>query len=110
MTSLETDDPARIAGSAPDLCASATFGANAALGWPGERNCGTAKPRLDDPDLPLSDLMAHWPQTVPVFLRHAMMCVGGLVTPLHMIRDACPEYRLDEDVVPAGLMAAIDGV
>jgi len=69
-----------------------------------------AKPRLDDPDLPLSDLMAHWPQTVPVFLRHGMMCVGCLVTPFHTITDACLEYRLDEDVFLAELKAVIDTV
>lgn len=34
------------------------------------------KPKLDDPDLSLADLMTHWPRTIPVFIRHRMLCVG----------------------------------
>lgn len=34
------------------------------------------KPNLEDPDLPLADLMTRWPQTIPVFIRHRMLCVG----------------------------------
>lgn len=52
--------------------------------------------RLDDPDLPLEDLMARWPETIPVFIRHGMMCVGCLVGPFHTVLDACAEYGLDE--------------
>ncbi|MEL6620883.1 MAG: DUF1858 domain-containing protein [Pseudomonadota bacterium] len=62
--------------------------------------------RLDDPDLPLADLMAEWPQTIPVFIRHKMLCVGCLVSPFHTVTDACMEYNLDEDVFLAELMCA----
>lgn len=51
--------------------------------------------RIDDPDLPLADLMARWPETIPVFIRHRMMCVGCLVVPFHTVLDACAEYGLD---------------
>ena len=60
--------------------------------------------RLDDPDLPLADLMTEWPQTIPVFLRHKMLCVGCLVGPFHTVADACTEYGLDEDEFLAELM------
>ena len=66
------------------------------------------RPSLDDPDLPLSELLSVWPQTVPVFLRHGMLCVGCLVNPFHTVTDACLEYRLDEEVFLAELCAAID--
>ena len=56
-----------------------------------------ARIRLDDPDLPLADLMTEWPQTIPVFMRHRMLCVGCLVSPFHTVADACAEYHLDED-------------
>jgi hybrid cluster-associated redox disulfide protein len=56
-----------------------------------------ARARLDDPDLPLADLMTTWPQTIPVFVRHRMLCVGCLVSPFHTVTDACAEYHLDED-------------
>lgn len=51
--------------------------------------------RLDDPDLSLEELMALWPETIPVFLRHKMLCVGCLVNPFHTVIDACAEYDLD---------------
>lgn len=61
---------------------------------------------LDDPDLALADLMTKWPQTIPVFVRHKMLCVGCLVSPFHTIADACAEYHLDEDVFLAELITA----
>lgn len=64
------------------------------------------KPTLDDPDLPLADLMTHWPQTIPVFVRHKMLCVGCLVSPFHTVTDACAEYHLDEETFLAELMRA----
>ena len=53
--------------------------------------------KLDNPDMPLADLMTRWPETIPVFMRHKMVCVGCLVSPFHTIVDACREYDLDED-------------
>lgn len=64
------------------------------------------KPRLDDPDLPLADLMTQWPQTIPVFVRHKMLCVGCLISPFHTVTDACEEYALDEQVFLTELMRA----
>lgn len=64
------------------------------------------KPRLDDPDLPLADLMTQWPQTIPVFVRHKMLCVGCLISPFHTVTDACEEYGLDEQVFLTELMRA----
>jgi len=63
--------------------------------------------RMDDPDLPLEDLMNEWPQTIPVFLRHKMLCVGCLVNPFHTVMDACAEYGLDLDEFYAELAAAL---
>ncbi len=63
--------------------------------------------RLENPDLPLDDLMASWPQTIPVFMRHKMLCVGCLVNPFHTVKDACAEYGLDETAFYAELRLAI---
>jgi hybrid cluster-associated redox disulfide protein len=65
-----------------------------------------ARIRIDDPDLPLADLMTEWPQTITVFLRHGMLCVGCLVSPLHTVPDACAAYHLDEDRFVRELMQA----
>jgi hybrid cluster-associated redox disulfide protein len=65
-----------------------------------------ARLRLDDPDLPLADLMTAWPQTIPVFVRHKMLCVGCLISPFHTVTDACAEYHLDEEDFLAELRQA----
>lgn len=62
--------------------------------------------KLDNPDMPLADLMTHWPETIPVFLRHKTLCVGCLVSPFHTIVDACREYDMDEDAFLAELRDA----
>ena len=64
-------------------------------------------PKLDDPDLPLADLMNLWPATIPVFVRHRMLCVGCLVSPFHTVADACVEYRLNEGVFLRELQQAV---
>ncbi|UWR22125.1 DUF1858 domain-containing protein [Sulfitobacter sp. S190] len=61
---------------------------------------------LDDPDLPLADLMTEWPQTIPVFAKHNMLCVGCLIGPFHTVTDACAEYNLDRETFIGELMQA----
>ena len=68
------------------------------------------KPRLDDPDVSLAEMMRHWPETIPVFLRHKMLCVGCLVSPFHTIVDACAEHQLDETKILAELIQAVSSV
>ncbi len=51
---------------------------------------------LADPELTLNEVMERWPQTIAVFLKHKMLCVGCLVNPFHTISDACAEYHLEE--------------
>ncbi|MGJ8626351.1 MAG: DUF1858 domain-containing protein [Sulfitobacter sp.] len=64
-------------------------------------------PNLDDPDLALDQLMTFWPETITVFLRHKMLCIGCMVSPFHTIVDACIEYGLDEQLFRAELYQAI---
>lgn len=59
-----------------------------------------------DTDMPLADLMTRWPKTIPVFVRHRMLCVGCLISPFHTVVDACAEYGLDEDAFVAELLEA----
>ena len=59
---------------------------------------------LDNPDMSLADLMTRWPETIPVFLRHKMLCVGCLISPFHTIVDACREHDLDEHSFVAELL------
>lgn len=62
---------------------------------------------LDDPDLDLDTLMSTWPETVAVFLRHKMLCVGCTVNSFHTVIDACLEYDLDEALFRLELHRAI---
>ena len=64
--------------------------------------------RPDDPELPLAELMLAWPQTIPVFLRHRMLCVGCLVSRFHTVSDACSDYGLNEEEFLAELIRAVD--
>lgn len=67
-----------------------------------------SRPNPTDPDLPLADLMASWPQVIPVFLKYRMLCVGCLINPFHTIEDACAEYGLDRSDFEAELTRAIE--
>lgn len=64
-------------------------------------------PSINAPDLALADLMNTWPETIPVFLRHRMLCVGCVIGPFHTVVDACREHGVDETEFRAALRAAI---
>lgn len=64
-------------------------------------------PQLGDPDLPLDTIMKHWPETIIVFSRHKMLCIGCVVGPFHTVTDACAEYGLNVDVFLAELAESI---
>jgi hybrid cluster-associated redox disulfide protein len=66
-------------------------------------------PRMDDPDLPLGMLFAHWPAAATVFLSHRMLCFGCPIAPFHTVIDACAEYGLEEMPFRAELRAAVIG-
>ena len=51
---------------------------------------------INDPAMLLRDVMDIWPQTIPVFIKHKMLCVGCAITPYHTIQDACLEHEVSE--------------
>lgn len=63
--------------------------------------------QLDDPDMPVAEIMRTWPMTVPVFIAHGMFCVGCMIGPFHTLQDACLEYGIDHDTLLAELRAAV---
>jgi len=65
-------------------------------------------------DLPAaSDLveavMARWPQTVPVFVRHRMACPGCLMAGFQTVAEAAALYGLDEAALLDAFARAIAG-
>lgn len=51
-----------------------------------------------DENMPVEDVMRHWPATIRVFLDHRMHCIGCPISCLHTVRDACREHDVDPDV------------
>lgn len=67
-------------------------------------------PDIDDPDLPLAEILRTWPATVRVFWAFRTACVGCSIAPFHTVVDTCAEYRLDEVEFRAALRAAAAGI
>ena len=56
-------------------------------------------PRLTlpfDENTSVADIISKCPQTVSVFLKYQMLCVGCYVGPFHTIADASIEHDIDE--------------
>ena len=47
-------------------------------------------------DMPMSDVMRKWPETIRIVLRYRMLCVGCPIAPFHTIADACREHGVDQ--------------
>lgn len=62
----------------------------------------------EDPDMSLSEVMTRWPETIPVFLRHHMLCVGCLVASFHTVSDACCHHGASEEVFREELARAVN--
>lgn len=44
--------------------------------------------------LTVAELLARWPQTIPVFLHHQMACVGCVMSPFETLADAAASYGI----------------
>lgn len=47
-----------------------------------------------DPDATMDEIMRLWPSTIPVILRHGMLCVGCPIAGFHTTHDACVEHGI----------------
>ena len=48
-------------------------------------------------DLTVAEVMARWPQTIPVFIRHRMACVGCTIAPFETLIEVADIYQLELD-------------
>jgi len=62
----------------------------------------------DNSNLPLAVLMAQWPETIQVFMRHRMLCVGCPFDRFCTLTDACREYGIDEETFLQELQDVLD--
>jgi hybrid cluster-associated redox disulfide protein len=51
-------------------------------------------PQLDA-DLTVAEIVTRWPQTIPVFTRHRMACVGCAMAPFETLTEVVAIYGLD---------------
>ena len=60
-------------------------------------------------DLVVADVLERWPETIPVFLRHQMGCVGCALAPFDTVLDAATIYHIGVEVFVSELHAAVQG-
>jgi hybrid cluster-associated redox disulfide protein len=46
-------------------------------------------------ELTVTSVLSRWPQTIPIFLRHRMACVGCPIAPFETLTDVAAIYGLD---------------
>lgn len=47
------------------------------------------------PTLTVAEVLGRWPQVIPVFFRHHMLCVGCAMAPFETLADVVAIYGLD---------------
>lgn len=52
------------------------------------------KTRWITADCLIQEVVERYPQTVAIFVRHRLQCVGCLIAPYHTIADSAREYAL----------------
>lgn len=70
---------------------------------------GNSAPNRPGPDQIVEDLLARWPETVPVFLRLKMACVGCDLAGFETVAEAAQAYGIAVERLLADLTAAIQG-
>ena len=60
------------------------------------------------PNLSVAELLNNWPQTVPVFIRHRLYCVGCLMSNFDTLNEVVHNYQLPEQPFFDELRQAID--
>ena len=59
------------------------------------------------PDWIVADLLQAWPETIPVFLRHRMGCVGCMMAPFDTLEDVIAIYGMQAENFYSALEKAI---
>ena len=58
-------------------------------------------------DCLVQDVVEYYPQTIAVFTRHGLQCVGCYISPFHTIADSAREYAMAPDSLLRDLNQAI---
>jgi len=68
---------------------------------------GTTKPKGITADCLVQDVVERHPQTIVVFNRYGLQCVGCYISPFHTIADSAREYSMTLDPLLQDLNQAI---
>ncbi len=60
------------------------------------------------PNLTIQGLFARWPETIPVFIRHRMHCVGCSMSSFDTLLEAAENYNLAWDAFLSELQSVVD--
>ena len=60
-------------------------------------------------DMPVAQIMQTWPNTVPVFLREQLYCVGCPIGGFHTLTDAAREHGATVEDLEATILSVIKG-
>ncbi|MBN1582704.1 MAG: DUF1858 domain-containing protein [Anaerolineae bacterium] len=58
-------------------------------------------------DMPIGDVVKNYPETIKVFLRHGLMCVGCAVARFENIQDGAMAHGIDVDALIKDLNQAV---
>lgn len=61
------------------------------------------------PDITVADLLCKWPETIPIFIKHRMACVGCSVSAFETVRSAAAVYQLPFEAFLEELQDVLDG-
>ena len=62
---------------------------------------------LINAEMPIGDVVKKYPQTIQVFLRHGLVCVGCAVARFENIRDGAAAHGIDVDALMNDLNQAV---
>ena len=56
-------------------------------------------------DLPVSDIMKRWPETMRLFIDRRLLCVGCPMASFHTLTNVAAEHDVDRDDLVAAVLA-----
>lgn len=62
---------------------------------------------IDIEEVSVSEIMTRWPDTMAVFIRHNMFCIGCAIAPFHTVAEACTAHALDAVIICTDLNRVI---
>lgn len=58
-------------------------------------------------EMPIGEIVQKWPQTVPVFLKHGLMCFGCAVARFENLEQGARAHRINVDALLKDLNAVV---